>query len=105
MCHTHLPRSDEDLIRYGLERDVWFHVDKLSSAHVYVRIPEDASYTWENLPSELIQDCAQLTKANSIEGNKKNNVTIIWTPWSNLKVGQFSRGTDGGDKFGNLELI
>ena len=36
------------------------------------------------------------TKANSIEGNKKDNVTIIYTPWSNLKkdgsmaVGQVS---------------
>jgi hypothetical protein len=28
---------------------------------------------------------AQLTKANSIEGNKKDNITIIYTPWSNLK--------------------
>lgn len=26
-----------------------------------------------------------MTKANSIEGNKKNNVTIIYTPWGNLK--------------------
>jgi hypothetical protein len=26
-----------------------------------------------------------LTKANSIEGNKKDNITIIYTPWSNLK--------------------
>ena len=30
-------------------------------------------------------DLAQLTKANSIEGNKKDNVTVIYTPWSNLK--------------------
>ena len=41
-------------------------------------------------------DLAQLTKANSIEGNKKDNVTVIYTPWSNLKkdgsmaVGQVS---------------
>ena len=34
---------------------------------------------------ELLIDCAQLTKANSIEGNKKDNVTIVYTPWSNLK--------------------
>jgi hypothetical protein len=34
---------------------------------------------------ELLVDCAQLTKANSIEGNKKDNVTIVYTPWSNLK--------------------
>lgn len=24
-------------------------------------------------------------KANSIEGNKKNNITVIYTPWDNLK--------------------
>ena len=33
----------------------------------------------------MLTDCAHLTKANSIEGNKKDNVTIIYTPWSNLK--------------------
>lgn len=26
-----------------------------------------------------------MTKANSIEGNKRDNVTIIYTPWGNLK--------------------
>ena len=41
-------------------------------------------------------DLVQLTKANSIEGNKKDNITVIYTPWSNLKkdgsmaVGQVS---------------
>jgi hypothetical protein len=37
------------------------------------------------MTKELLTDCAQLTKANSIEGNKKDNVTIVYTPWSNLK--------------------
>lgn len=41
--------------------------------------------TWDAIPEELLTDCAQLTKANSIEGNKKDNITIIYTPWSNLK--------------------
>ena len=41
--------------------------------------------TWDRIPQELLTDCAQLTKANSIEGNKKDNVTVIYTPWSNLK--------------------
>jgi len=74
--------ENEELIKYGLEQDVWFHVDNLSSAHVYLRLQDDES--WENIPQELLEDCAQLTKANSIEGNKKDNVTIIYTPWSNL---------------------
>ncbi|KAJ5951440.1 uncharacterized protein N7479_009853 [Penicillium vulpinum] len=60
-----------------------FHVDNLSSAHVYVRLREGE--TWDNIPQPLLEDCAQLTKANSIEGNKKDNITIIYTPWSNLK--------------------
>lgn len=42
--------------------------------------------TWESIPEALLQDLAQLVKANSIEGNKKNNVVIIYTPWSNIKV-------------------
>ncbi|KAJ5902600.1 coiled-coil domain-containing protein 25 [Penicillium taxi] len=81
--------ENEDLINFGLESDVWvgflpaFHVDNLSSAHVYVRLREGDS--WENIPEELLEDCAQLTKANSIEGNKKDNITVIYTPWSNLK--------------------
>ncbi|GHJ88467.1 hypothetical protein NliqN6_4869 [Naganishia liquefaciens] len=78
--------ENEDLIKYGFEEDVWFHVDKLSSAHVYLRLPSGKPYgDWDNLPPALVMDAAQLVKANSIEGNKKNNLTIIYTPWSNLK--------------------
>ena len=41
-------------------------------------------------------DCAQLTKANSIDGNKKDNVTIVYTPWSNLKkTGDMATGQVG----------
>lgn len=77
------PAIDEELIKYGWDEDVWFHVDNLSSAHIYVRLPEGED--WEKMNKELLIDCAQLTKANSIEGNKKDNITIVYTPWSNLK--------------------
>ncbi|KAF2248747.1 DUF814-domain-containing protein [Trematosphaeria pertusa] len=86
--------ENEELIKYGWEEDVWFHVDNLSSAHIYVRLPEGQD--WETIDKDLLVDCAQLTKANSIEGNKKDNITIVYTPWSNLKkdgsmaVGQVS---------------
>ena len=30
--------ENEELIRWGLPHDVWFHVDALSSAHVYLRL-------------------------------------------------------------------
>lgn len=62
--------------------------------------------SWENIPEALLADCAQLVKANSIEGislvfhikktvililyffigNKKDNLTVIYTPADNLKV-------------------
>ncbi|KAF7357387.1 Coiled-coil domain-containing protein 25 [Mycena sanguinolenta] len=92
--------ENEDLIKYAYPGDVWFHVDKLSSAHVYLRLPEDGSMTWDAIPEALLTDCAQLVKANSIEGNKKDNLTIIYTPADNLKktgdmaVGQVSFHND-----------
>jgi len=58
--------ENEDLIKYAWPQDVWFHVDKLSSAHVYLRMP--TTMTWDNIPEDLLVDCAQLVKANSIEG-------------------------------------
>lgn len=90
--------ENEDLIKYAWPQDVWFHVDKLSSAHVYLRMPP--TMTWDSIPQALLTDCAQLVKANSIDGNKKDNLTIIYTPGSNLKksgdmaVGQVSFHSD-----------
>ncbi|KAG8214939.1 cytoplasmic protein, partial [Butyriboletus roseoflavus] len=50
--------ENEDLIKYAWPQDVWFHVDKLSSAHVYLRMSE--GMTWEAIPQALLTDCAQL---------------------------------------------
>lgn len=58
--------ENEELIKYGLPTDLWFHVDDMSSAHVYIRLPEDKSF--DTIPEEILLDCAQLVKANSIEG-------------------------------------
>ncbi|KAI9217576.1 hypothetical protein BC828DRAFT_390809 [Blastocladiella britannica] len=122
--------ENEDLIKHAWDCDIWFHADKLSSAHIYLRLQpctvraepvaassspagssaspatarkgksfytppanaaaaavDDHVYctTWEDIPEVLLADLAQLTKANSIEGNKKDNVAIIYTPASNLK--------------------
>jgi len=33
--------ENEQLLAYGFPEDLWFHVDKHSSAHVYLRIPID----------------------------------------------------------------
>jgi len=75
--------ENEELIRWGWPEDVWFHVDKLSSAHVYLRLRKGE--TLDDVPSSVLQDCSQLVKANSIQGNKMNNLDIVYTPWANLK--------------------
>ena len=74
--------ENEDLIRYGVFEDIWFHVDELSSAHVYLRLNKDQRL--EDVTDETIQECAQLVKANSIEGCKLREVNVIYTRWRNL---------------------
>lgn len=52
--------------------------------------------TIDDIPSAVVEDAAQLVKANSITGNKMNNVDVVYTMWDNLKktagmdVGQVS---------------
>lgn len=75
--------ENEDLIKWGWPEDVWFHVDKYSSAHVYLRLRH--GQTIDDIPSTVLEDAAQLVKANSIEGNRMNDVDVVYTMWSNLK--------------------
>lgn len=74
---------DEHLIRWGWPEDVWFHVDALSSAHVYLRLQKGE--TLDDIHESVLIDACQLVKANSIQGNKMNNLEIVYTMWSNLK--------------------
>ncbi len=68
--------ENEDLISYGLPLDVWFHVDNLSSAHVYLRLPEGV--TIEEIPEDTLEDCAQLVKQNSIQGEYRHYTLRAW---------------------------
>ena len=65
--------------RYGWPEDLWFHVDDLSSAHVYLRLPRGDSF--ETVPEEVVEECASLVKANSI---KVLDYTIFIWPWVTL---------------------
>ena len=75
--------ENEELIKWGFPEDVWFHVDKLSSAHVYLRLKPGE--TLDDIPEAVLTDCAQLVKANSIQGSKSNNIDIVYTMFGNLK--------------------
>lgn len=39
----------------------------------------------DDIPSAVLEDAAQLVKANSIQGNKQNDLEVVYTMWSNLK--------------------
>lgn len=58
-------------------------MDALSSAHVYLRLPEGVSI--DSIPPDTLEDASQLVKANSIQGNKVNNLDIVYTPAANLR--------------------
>ena len=74
---------DEHLIKWGFPEDVWFHVDNLSSAHVYLRLGKGE--TLDDIHESVLIDACQLVKANSIQGNKMNNLDVVYTMWENLK--------------------
>ena len=57
--------ENNGIFRYGWPEDLWFHVDDLSSAHVYLRLPRGDSF--ETVPEEVVEECASLVKANSIK--------------------------------------
>ncbi|XP_012561125.1 coiled-coil domain-containing protein 25 [Hydra vulgaris] len=108
--HIYMGRDkheNEELIRWGWPEDVWFHVDKLSSAHIYLRLTP--GMTIDTIPEEVLNDCIQLTKANSIQGSKQNHVNIVYTPWSNLKktgsmdVGQVGFHNDKDVRYAMVE--
>jgi NFACT protein RNA binding domain len=86
--------ENEELIRWGWPEDIWFHVDKLSSAHVYLRLRPGE--TVKDIPPKVLEDCVQLVKQNSIEGCKQAAVDVVYTPWENLKkTGDMQAGQVG----------
>jgi len=74
--------ENDNMIAYGLPEDVWFHVDDLSSAHVYLR--QKKGQTMDDISEDLLLDCASLVKANSIKGCKMASAQIVYTRWKNL---------------------
>lgn len=80
------------LIKYGFRElnYMWFHADKYSSGHVYLRMHPDEKEL-ADVPHEVVNDCLQLCKSESIQGNKLPQCTIIYTPWHNLRKNRFMK--------------
>jgi len=83
--------ENEKLLKWAWPEDIWFHVDDLSSAHVYLRMEKDE--TIDTIPKETLEECGQLVKKNSIEGCKKSRVKVVYTEYLNLlKTGDMDVG-------------
>ena len=54
-----------------------FHVDKMSSAHVYLRLHRGQGF--DDISEGVLEDCAQLVKANSIQGK-------VWSPFREVNI-------------------
>jgi hypothetical protein len=116
--------ENENLIAHALPHDIWFHVEDMSSAHVYLRPPaslfppavvasakpgkgadtaaapspsgrggasgEESPPSpplprpWHEIPKQVLADCCQLVKHNSISGSKAATVDVVYTPAPNL---------------------
>lgn len=126
--------ENESLIAHALPHDIWFHVEDMSSAHVYLRppsslhpavvasskpgkgggasssdaaapspsgrpgaataagdgapssspLPTTAQRAWHDIPKQVLADCCQLVKHNSISGSKAAAVDVVYTPAPNL---------------------
>lgn len=124
--HTQDKFENEELIAHSWPEDVWFHVDNLSSAHIYLRMSEserekllrelgeqntlfrDANTSFKNklldvIPKDVLDDMCQLTKENSIRGSKESAVRIVYTLASNLKkTGNMVTGEVG---FHDMKLV
>lgn len=96
--------ENEALIKYGLPEDCWFHVEDLSSAHVYLRLKP--GQTLDDIPPDAVLDCSTLVKANSIKGCKMSSVCVIYTRWKNLhKTASMVAGAVGFHRPENVRRI
>lgn len=69
---------------------VWFHADKYSSGHIYLQLKPNQK-SLDEVSSDVVNDCLQLCKASSIQGNKMTNCTIVITPWHNLRKSAYMK--------------
>ena len=111
--------ENESLLRICQhQRDIWFHVDKYSSAHVYLRLPppslddkkipqkeqkpqgkgkisiKSSNDLLASIPQIWIDECSQLAREGSREGSQHKDICVIYTVCENLaKTGDMDVGT------------
>jgi hypothetical protein len=55
----------------------------LENSTTFVNVLQGQSL--DDVAAIVIEEAAQLVKANSIQGNKMNDIDVVYTMWANLK--------------------
>ncbi|EGR31345.1 coiled-coil domain protein [Ichthyophthirius multifiliis] len=100
--------ENEDLIKYGWDEDIWFHVDDLSSAHVYLRLKkkkigkiQTKNYQW-NVANQQKKTVYKEKKRKSryciysLEQSKQNEWYGSWCNW--ISLGKFEENNQKCNK-------
>lgn len=90
LSHPHLaviymPSKEADktkVFEAALPDDLWFGSKEANATDVYLRLKTGTEM--DSLPKELLEEVAQLVKAYSPEGSKKKEISVIYTPVSNI---------------------
>ncbi|CCD26459.1 Jlp2p NDAI_0H02850 [Naumovozyma dairenensis CBS 421] len=96
--------ENDVLIKYGYRElnYMWFHADKYSSGHIYLQLNETEK-DLNDVPNEVVNDCLQLCKSESIQGNKLNQCLIVYTPWHNLRKNKYMK--PGEVSFKSMKVV
>ena len=62
----------------------YFPILKLAKQLYFGKCFSNQDQTLDDVSMSVIEDAAQLVKYNSIQGNKMNDIDVVYTMWSNL---------------------
>ena len=75
--------ENEELIKFALPHDLWFHVDSESSAHVYLRLKEGD--TLDSIPEEALEVIEAFEDAqNTYDPNAVSNEELTATSLASI---------------------
>eukprot|EP01084_Bolivina_argentea_P064116 116963_1 len=114
---TGVDAKENDLLaQWGWEQDILFHVGGMSGGHIYLRtaniinkklfksIKKLSDFeSLLNIPTDVIEECMQLSKQYSSKGRKEKAVQIHITPWLNIK--KYDGDNHGTVQFVDLSMI
>ena len=74
-------KGNDQIVRQASQKDIWFHIDNLSSPHLIIKM-SDKLFP----PKETLIECAVILKSYKKSISEFQKVNIIYTLVSNIKL-------------------